>query len=111
MLCHNIKDYIKECNICLALKAVQHKTYGNLPSLLVFIQHWKDLLLDFIIGLPILIDWKDNCYDSILIIVNRITKTICYKPVKVTINTLGLVDIIMDILERNYGLSKSIVTN
>ena len=38
-LCHDVKDYMKGCNVYLALKAVQHKLYGNLQSLPVFIHH------------------------------------------------------------------------
>ena len=33
LLCHNVKDYVKRCDVYLALKAVQHKLYGDLQSL------------------------------------------------------------------------------
>lgn len=29
----NVKIYIKGCDVCLALKSVKHKPYGNLQSL------------------------------------------------------------------------------
>ena len=70
MLCHDIKDYVKGCNICLALKAVRHKPYGDLQSLTISTHRWKDLLMDFITGLPVLTDWKGDSYDLILVIVN-----------------------------------------
>ena len=35
LLCHNVKKYVKECNICLSLKAVRYKFYGDLQFLLV----------------------------------------------------------------------------
>ena len=41
-------------------------------------------------GLPILTNWKRDSYDSILVIVDRLTKMIHYKLVKVTINALDL---------------------
>ena len=28
-LCHNVQDYMKECNVYLVLKTVRHKFYGN----------------------------------------------------------------------------------
>ena len=34
--------------------------------------------------LPLSSDWKSNNYDSILVIVDRLTKMVHYKPVKVT---------------------------
>ena len=69
-LCHDVDDYIKGCDVCLASKAVQHKPYGDLPSLSVPIYRWKDLSMDFVTGLPISTDWKGDSYDSILVIVN-----------------------------------------
>ena len=62
-------------------------------------------------GLPILTDWKGDSYDSILVIVNRLTKIVHYKPVKVTIYTPGLAKVIIDIIVRHHGLSDSFVTN
>ena len=47
--------------------------------------------MDFVTGLPVSTNWKDESYDSILVIVNRFIKMVYYKPVKVTIDFLGLV--------------------
>ena len=30
---HNVKAYVKDCDICLASKAVRHKPYGDLQLL------------------------------------------------------------------------------
>ena len=67
--------------------------------------------MDFITGLPILTDWKGDSYDSILVIVNRLTKMVHYEPVMVTINTPGLAEVIIDVIVRHHGLLDSIVTN
>ena len=72
---------------------------------------WKDLSIDFVTGLPILTDWKGNSYDSILVIVNWLTKMVYYKPVKDTINALGLAEAIIDVIVRHHSLPDSIVTN
>ena len=32
-LCHDVEDYMKGCNVCLTLKVVRHKPYGDLQSL------------------------------------------------------------------------------
>ena len=53
-VCHDVDDYVKVCNVCLASKAVRHKPYGNLQSLPVLFYYWKDLLIDFVTDLPIL---------------------------------------------------------
>ena len=67
--------------------------------------------MDFITGLPILTDWKGDSYDSILIIVNRLTKMVHYEPVKVTIDAPGLAEVIIDVVVRHHGLPDSIVTD
>ena len=53
--------------------------------------------MDFMTGLPISIDWKKNSYKSILVIVDRLTKMVHYKLVKITINALGLAKVIIDV--------------
>ena len=72
---------------------------------------WKDYLMDFVTGLPILTDWKRDSYDSILVIINRLTKIVHYKPVKVTINAPSLAEIIINIVMKHHGLRDSIITN
>ena len=108
---YDVKDYVKGCNVCLALKTVWHKFYGNLQSLPVLIYHWKDLSIDFVIGLLILTDWKGDNYDSILVIVDWLTKMVHYKPVKVTIDAPGLAKVIINVVVRQHSFSDSIVTD
>ena len=111
MLFHNVEDYMRGCNVCLASKAVRHKLYGDLQSLPISTYCWKDLSMDFVTGVPILTDWKGNSYDSILIIVDWLIKIAHYKPVKIIIDASGLTEVIIDMVVRHHGLSDSIVTN
>ena len=67
--------------------------------------------MDFVTGLPLSANWKDNNYDSILIIINRLTKMVHYEPVKVTIDTPRLAEVIIDVVVRHHGLPDSIETN
>ena len=67
--------------------------------------------MDFVTGLPILTDWKGDSYDSILVIVDRLTKMVHYKLVKVTINAPGLAKVIINVVVRHHGLPDSIVTD
>lgn len=108
---HDVEAYVKGCDVCLALKAVRHKPYGDLQSLPVPTHRWKDLSMDFVTGLPISTNWKGDSYDSILVIVDWLTKMVHYEPVKSTINVPGLAEVIIDVVVCHHGLPDSIVTD
>ena len=67
--------------------------------------------MDFVTGLPISTNRKGDSYDSILVIVDWLTKMIHYEPVKITIDELGLVEVIINVLLRHHSLLDSIVTD
>ena len=111
MLCRDVEAYVKGCNVCLASKAIRHKPYGNLQTLLIPTYRWKDLSIDFVTGLPILTNWKSESYDSILIIVDRLIKMVHYEQVKIMINAPGLAKVIIDVVIQHHGLPDSIITD
>ena len=67
--------------------------------------------MDFVTELSILNDWKDNSYNFILVIIDRLTKMVHNKLVKVTINTASLAEVIIDVVVRHHALPNSIVTD
>ena len=56
----DVESYVRECDICLALKAVKHKPYRDLQSLPIPTHWWKDPSMDFVTGLPWFSDWKGD---------------------------------------------------
>ena len=107
-LCWDVEVYVKGCNGCLTLKIVWHKLYKNLQFLPIVTHCWKSFS---IICFPLLINWKSNRYDVIIVIVSQLIKIIYYKVVKITINVLGLLKIIINIVMRYHSLSKLIISN
>ena len=67
--------------------------------------------MDFVTGLPISTNWKGENYESILVIVGRLTKKIHYKLVKVIINVPRLAEIIIDLVVCHHCLPDSIITD
>ena len=59
---HNVEGSIKGHDICLASKTVRHKLYGNFQLLPILTHYLKNLLMDFVIGLLISINWKQDNY-------------------------------------------------
>ena len=49
-------------------------------------------------GLPILTDWKEDYYNSILVIVDRLKKMVYYKPLEITINASKIAKDIIDVV-------------
>lgn len=107
----NVKSYIKRYNICLILKVVRHKPYGDLQFLLIPIYWWKNLSINFVIDLPISSNWKRKTYNLILVIIDRLMKMIYYEPVIITIDALSLEKVILNMVIWYYGLLDSIVSN
>ena len=107
----DVENYVRGYYVCLASKAVRHKPYGDLQSLPIPTHRWKNLSMDFVTGLPLSADWKGDSYDSILVIVDRLTKMVHYELVKVTIDAPGLAEVIIDVVVRHHGLPDSIISD
>ena len=105
----DIVAYVKGYNVYLGSKTVRHKLYSDLQFLFILTHLWKDLLLDFIMRLPFSTNWKGKSYDFILVILDWLTKMVHYEPVKITINALGLVEVILGVVVWHYGLPNSIM--
>ncbi len=67
--------------------------------------------MDFITSLLISANWKDDSYDLILVIIDRLTKIIYYKSIKVIIDMSSLAKVIINMIVRYHSISKSIIMN
>jgi len=67
----DITKYVSECNICRRVKADHMRTPGYLQPLPIPVGKWEDISMDFIVGLP----QTKGGYDSIWVIVDRLTKS------------------------------------
>ncbi|SOV01596.1 uncharacterized protein UDID_18136 [Ustilago sp. UG-2017a] len=75
-----IADYVASCPVCARYKAPRHRPYGLLQPLATPDRPWGSISLDFIEGLP-----PSRNYDSILIIVDRLTKFAILAPTYKTV--------------------------
>jgi hypothetical protein len=66
-----IAKYLSECDTYRRVKADHLRPTGNLQPLSIPEWKWKDICMDFIVGLP-----RTSCgYNSIWVIVDRLTKS------------------------------------
>ena len=80
---------------------VARKYHGDLQSLPIPTHRWKGLSMDFVTGLPISTDWKGTSYNSILVIVDRLTKIVHYQLVQITTDAPGLAEVIIDVIVQH----------
>ena len=87
----DIASYVPVCDVCQRVKAEQQKPAGLLQPLPIPEWKWDKLGMDFITGLP----KTRSGYDSIWVIVDRLTKVAHFIPVKTTYSSAKLAKIYM----------------
>ena len=70
-----VKKYVKSCTTCMRAKPQRHKPYGLLKQLPIPERPWNSISMDFIETLP-----TSSDSDSILVIVDRLTKQAIFIP-------------------------------
>jgi hypothetical protein len=103
----DIAEYIAKCDVCSRVKAEHQKPAGLLQPLKVPDWKWDQIGMDFITGLP----RTKSGYDSIWVIVDRLTKVAHFILVKTTYTSARLADIYMKRIVSLHGVPKSIVSD
>ena len=80
-LWNSVKFYVKSCTTCMYSKPQRYRLYGLLKQLLVLKCLWNSIFIDFIKKLP-----SSSGFDTILIIINWLTKQSIFIPIVNTIN-------------------------
>jgi hypothetical protein len=73
-------EYVALCDTCQRVKAEHRRPAGLLQPLKIPKWKWEEIIMDFITGLP----RTQASYDSIWVIVDRLTKVTHFILVKTT---------------------------
>ena len=107
-----VSEYIKRCDSCNKNKASRHAKYGNLEFREPPQQPWDEVTMDFIVKLP---KSKDPVlgvqHDSILVMVDRLTKYSHFIPCSESINAEQLGCLVLDRLVRYHGIPMVFITD
>jgi Integrase zinc binding domain/RNase H-like domain found in reverse transcriptase len=76
-----INHYVESCDICARSKTSRHKPYSSLQPLPIPDKPWSSIAMDFIVELP-----ESNGYQTILTVVDRLTKMAHFIPATYEIN-------------------------
>ncbi len=95
-----VEEVLVECDLCGRAKSRTHKLYGLLQPLLVAKQLWSSVTMDFITKLPLSKDTTMGLeYDSILTVVDRLTKWIYFLLYK----ELWIAEQLADVIYRHVA--------
>ena len=76
-----MEEYIQKCTTCAKNKPARHKPYGEQHQIEAPQQAWQEITVDFIIKLPPSKDTVTGIiYDSILVVVDQLTKYARFIP-------------------------------
>jgi hypothetical protein len=102
-----IGEYVARCDSCHRIKAEHQRPAGLLQPLQIPQWKWDENGMDFIVGLP----RTRAGYDSIWVVVDRLTKATHFIPVKTTYNSAVLAELYMSRIVCLHGIPKKIVSD
>ena len=103
----DVVDFVSKCLTCQQIKAEHQRPAGLLQPLEIPEWKWEQVTMDFVSGLPKTVR---GC-DSIWVIVDRLTKSAHFLPVRVTYTLDKLAEIYVREIVRLHGVPKSIVSD
>jgi hypothetical protein len=103
----DVAEYVALCDTCQQVKVEHQRPAGLLQPFQVLEWKWKEIAMDFIVGLP----RTQSGYDSIWVIVDRLTKVAHFIPVKTTYSRLQLAELYISRIVCLYGVLMKIVSD
>ena len=85
----DVAEYIQKCLTCQLMKAEHQRPSGMLQPLPIPSWKWEQITMDFVTGLPVV---RGGC-DSIWVVVDRLTESAHFLPVKTQYNVERLAEI------------------
>src|SRR6266498_4681203 len=102
---YEIYIYIDRYNIYQRMIIRYYKLYRKLMSLPQSKGIWKEILMNFIIDLPLFL-YRGIVYDTILVIINKYSKMIQFVPYNKKTTAEKLAKIIKNKIIKHFGMFK-----
>uniref|UniRef100_A0A2N9G885 RNA-directed DNA polymerase n=1 Tax=Fagus sylvatica TaxID=28930 RepID=A0A2N9G885_FAGSY len=104
---NDIAKYVAECLTCQQVKAEHQRPGGLLQPLPIPEWKWEHVTMDFVVGLPRSL----KGHDAIWVIVDRLTKSAHFLPIKVNFTLDKLARLYIQEIVRLHGAPVSIVSD
>jgi hypothetical protein len=100
-----IAEFVYACLVCQKSKIEHQKPSGLMQPLFVPKWKWDSISTDFVEALPKTV----KGFDSIWVIVDRLTKSTHFVPIKIGMSVAKLAEIYIEQIVRLHGIPSSIV--
>ena len=101
-----IGKYVSTCNMCLHTKTIKQPPTGELHLLLIPNTPWDTISVDFIMELP-----ESNGQDSIMVVVDSVTKRSHFVSMVTTILSIRAAQLYIRHVWKHHGLPKRVVSD
>ncbi|WVZ76765.1 hypothetical protein U9M48_024707 [Paspalum notatum var. saurae] len=102
-----VAEYVAICDTCQRVKAEHQRPAGLLQPLKVPEWKWEEITIDFIVGLP----RTQKGYNSIWVVVDRLTKVAHFIPVNTTSSGAKLAELYISRIVCLHGVPKRIISD
>jgi hypothetical protein len=102
-----IAKYVAKCDTCWRVKADHLRLARNLQPLSIPEWKWKNICVDFIVGLPL----NSSGYNFIWVIVDCLTNSTHFIPVSTTYKVKQYTELYMSHIVRYHGIPKTITSD
>ncbi len=99
-----LQEYVKSCDTCARSKAPRHRPFGLLQPVPIPSRPWGSIAMDFITDLPTV-----RTKNSILVVVDRLTKMAHFTPCSKLITVEETAQLILDGIVQLHELPEEIV--
>ena len=103
----DITKYVTECDTCGRVKADHMRTPRFLQPLPIPVWKWEDISKNFVVGMP----RTTKGYDSIWVIVDRLSKSTHFLPVDTRYSANKYAKLYFDWIMTLHGVPLTIVSN
>ncbi|KAK1423842.1 hypothetical protein QVD17_19151 [Tagetes erecta] len=103
----NIAQYVEKCLTCLKVKAEHQKPSGYLQQPEIPEWKWEQIAMDFVTKLP----RTSSGHDAIWVVVDRLTKSAHFLPIKESYTMEKLAKLYMDEIVTRHGVPISIISD
>jgi len=102
----NIAEFVAQCTSCQQVKVEHQKPGGLMQTIEIPTWKWEAINMDFIMGLP----RSNRKFDSIWVIVDRLTKSAHFLPVRSTYTAEDYAKLYIKEIVRLHGVPISIIS-